>query len=105
VPGRHLSVLKLSQSVDDTARARNAAGRLYGSDDDGDTADVVTGRFTPGSIVVAVTPCDAGNAPSTCPAPGFPPNYLDALSPRTGHVSKVALSGPAFEPKGLVFVK
>jgi hypothetical protein len=57
-----------------------------------------------GSIFVAVTPCDAGNAPPACPAPGFPPNYLGTLGPWTGHVSKVALSGPRLEPQGLMFL-
>ena len=32
------------------------------------------------------------------------PNYLATLSPWTGHVSKVMLSGPRLEPKGLLFL-
>ncbi|MGH3397847.1 MAG: hypothetical protein ACRDPO_24475 [Streptosporangiaceae bacterium] len=107
-PGRgrapRLSVLRLSQSVDDTAWARSPRGRLYGSDTSGDTIDVITGRFPAHSIFVAVTPCDAANAPATCPGPGFPPNYLGSLNPRTGHISRVRPSGPAFEPQGMVFV-
>ena len=99
-----LAVLRLSQSVDDTAWARSPAGRLYGADTSGDTIDVVTGSFPAHSILVAVTPCDAGNAPAACPAPGFPPNYLGWLNPRTGHISRVRLSGPAFEPQGMLFV-
>src|SRR5215469_13928598 len=44
------------------------------------------------------------NTPSTCPAPGFPPNYLGMLSPATGHISKVHLTGPRLEPKGLMAI-
>jgi hypothetical protein len=43
-------------------------------------------------------------AAATCPAPGFPPNYLGSLNPRTGHVSHLTLTGPRLEPKGLVFI-
>jgi hypothetical protein len=103
-PGRRLSVLRLSQSVDDTAWVRGQFGRLYGTDTSGDTVDVVTGRFPAHSVFVAVTPCDASNAPATCPAPGFPPNYLGSLNPWTGHITRVPLRGPAFEPQGLVFI-
>ncbi len=102
--GQRLSVLRLSQSVDDTAWARSPAGRLYGDDTSGDTVDVVTGRFPAQSIFVAVTPCDADNAPATCPAPGFPPNYLGQLNPWSGHITRVPVHGPAFEPQGMVFV-
>jgi len=102
--GRRLAVLRLSQSVDDTAWARSPHGRIYGADTDGDTIDVVTGRFPAHSVFVAVTPCDADNAPSTCPAPGFPPNYLGSLNPWTGHITRVPLRGLAFNPQGLVFV-
>lgn len=106
-PGRHgihLSVLRLANSVDDTAWVWKSSGRLYGSDTSGDTVDVVTGRFAPRSVLVAVTPCDASNAPSTCPAPGFPANYLGSLNPWTGQITRVPLYGPAFEPQGMVFV-
>ena len=103
-PGGKLSVLRLSQSVDDTAWARGSRGVLVGADTAGDTIDVVTGRFEPRSIFVAVTPCDADNAPATCPGPGFPPNYLGQLNPWTGQITKVDLCGPAFGPQGLVFI-
>jgi hypothetical protein len=106
--GRHhdprLSVLRLSQSVDDTAWARNPHGVLYGADTSGDTIDVVTGKFPVRSIFVAVTPCDANGSPATCPGPGFPPNYLGELNPWTGHITKVAHSGPSFEPQGMIFI-
>jgi hypothetical protein len=98
-----LRVLNLSQSVDDTAWV-TGHGQLFASDGDGDTIDRISGNFKAGSIFVAATPCDVGNAPPTCPAPGFPPNYLATLGPWTGHVSKVMLSGPRLEPKGLLFL-
>jgi hypothetical protein len=88
-----LRVLNLSQSVDDTAWV-TGDGQLFATDHDGDTIDRVNGDFEAGSIFVAVTPCDAGNAPPTCPAPGFPPNYLGMLGPWTGHVS----TGHALRP-------
>jgi hypothetical protein len=100
-----LSVLRLSQSVDDTAWATSRSGRLYAADHDGDTIDVVTGRFPARSIFVAVTPCDANDAPATCPAPGFPPNYLGSLNPWTGQISSVPLRGPDLQPQGMVFVR
>jgi hypothetical protein len=102
--GRRLSVLRLSQSVDDTAWATSRSGRLYAADHDGDTVDVVTGPLRAGSVFVAVTPCDAANAPATCPAPGFPPNYLGSLNPWTGQVSRVPVTGPSLEPQGMIFI-
>ena len=102
--GGKLDVLRLSQSVDDTAWARSPRGELIGTNTGGDTVDVVTGPFPDKSIFVAVTPCDADNAPATCPGPGFPPNYLGQLNPWTGVIAKVDLHGPAFGPQGLIFI-
>jgi hypothetical protein len=100
-----LEVLNLSQSVDDTAWPFGAANELlFATDSNADFVDTVSGQFPAHSVMVAVTPCDAANAPSTCPAPGFPPNYLGSLNPFTGHVSRVKLTGPRLEPKGLLFV-
>jgi hypothetical protein len=95
----HLSVLNLSQSVDDTAWVRSRTGALYATDTSGDTVDVVTGSFRPGTVIVAATPCDANNATSTCG-----PNYLGQLNPWTGHIKRLRLSGPVLNPQGLVFV-
>jgi hypothetical protein len=103
-PGGKLAVLRLSESVDDTAWARSPRGQLFGTNTAGDTIDVVTGPFPAKSIFVAVTPCDAGNAPATCPAPGFPSNYLGQLNPWTGVITKVDVRGPAFGPQGMVFI-
>ena len=64
----------------------------------------MTGNFAKNSVFVAVTPCDAANAPATCPVPGFPPNYPGVLSPWTGHVSRALLAGSTqLHPKGLLF--
>jgi hypothetical protein len=103
-PGSHLAVLRLSQSVDDTAWAISRSGRLYASDSTSDTVDVVTGRFPVRAEFVSVTPCDAANAPATCPGPGFPANYLGAVDPFTGHVTRVPVSGATLNPKGLLFI-
>jgi hypothetical protein len=98
------AVLRLSQSVDDTAWARSAHGKLYVANTGGGTIDVVTGPLRPGTVFVAVTPCDADNAPATCPAKGFPPNYLGQLNPWTGHIQRVPVGGPVFGPQGMVFI-
>jgi hypothetical protein len=103
--GPDLAVLSLSESVDDTAWARARSGAIFGPDANADTVDMVTGPFQPGTVFVAVTPCDANDAPSTCPGPGFPPNYLGSLNPWTGNITPVTLTGPNYQPKGLVFVR
>jgi hypothetical protein len=97
-----LTVLRLSQSVDDTAWA-SGRGRIYTTDNGAGTVNVVTGPFRPGMVLVAVTPCDADNAPATCPGPGFPANYLGALNPWTGHISKLPVHGEALQPQGMLF--
>ena len=99
-----LSVLKLSRSVDDTAWPSGPTGALYTTDNSGDTIYKITGAFARGSVLVAVTPCDQNNAPSTCPGPGFPANYLGELNPDTGAIARVALSGPAVQPQGMLFL-
>lgn len=99
-----LSVLRMSQSVDDAAWATGRDGRLYATDSSSNTVDVVTGRFQDGSVLVAVTPCNANSAPATCPAPGFPAPYLGSLNLWTGQISAVQVSGANLQPKGMVFV-
>lgn len=79
-------------------------GRLYATDNGGDTIDSVTGAFRPGTAFTAVTPCNANSAPSTCPAPpAYPPNYLGTVNLSTGQVSPVPVTGPALHPQGLIF--
>jgi len=103
---QHLWVLKLSQSVDDTAWATNWQGALYAADTSGDTIDEVSGPSWPlGSAFVAVTPCDSNSAPATCPAPPkYPANYLGRLNMSTGQITPVSLRGPRLEPQGMIFV-
>jgi len=103
---QRLFVLRLSQAVDDTAWATSRSGSLYATDNAGNTVDVVTGRFRIGTVLEAVTPCDANGAPATCPAPPrFPANYVGALNPRTGRITRVPLRGPALRPQGMIFVR
>ena len=52
---------------------------------------------------MAVTPCNDNNAPSTCPGPGYPQNYLGQLNPQTGAITRIAV-GAATAPKGMLFV-
>ncbi|MGD0604246.1 MAG: hypothetical protein ABSA53_11685 [Streptosporangiaceae bacterium] len=101
---RHLSVLSLSQSVDDTAWATSWHGTFFASDTSGDTVDAVSGRFWPGTAFVAVTPCDANGAPATCPGPGYPANYLGQLNMYTGQITRVWTHGARLEPQGMIFV-
>ena len=101
---QHLSVLTLSRSVDDTAWATAWRGAFYATDHDAGTVDVIVGAFRPGTALTAVTPCGANSAPATCPAPGFPANYLGQLNMYTGQITRVKLSGASLQPQGLIFV-
>jgi len=101
-PTQSLSVLDLTQSVDDTAWATDEDGLLFVSDPVSDSVDVVTGTFPEGTAFVSATPCDANNAPTTCPTP--PLNYLGTLDTATGTVSPVTTAGTPLVPKGLLFV-
>jgi hypothetical protein len=105
-PTPRLSVLSLSQWVDDTAWPTDPDGRLYLTDSTNDAVDVITGPFAVGLPLVAATPCGSNSAPATCPGPGFPPNFLGALNPQTGEVSALSVSGVPYVPQGgLVFVR
>jgi hypothetical protein len=101
---QHLWVLDLSQSVDDTAWSTSWNGAFYAASTSTDTVDVILGSFWPGTAFVAVTPCDANNAPATCPGPGFPANYLGHLDMYTGHIYPVSVHGAALHPQGMIFV-
>jgi hypothetical protein len=96
----HLNVLKLSQSVDDTAFATSKDGALYATDPSKNTLDRISGPFQVGQAFVAVTPCNDNNAPSTCPAPGWPPNSLGQLDMADGQVTTVST---ALQPVGMIF--
>lgn len=103
-PHQKLSVLQLSASVDDTAWPSDGTGALYAVSTDLDTIDSVTGPFTIGAPIVAVTPCDENSAPATCPGPGYPTNYLGRLNPITGVISRLPVSGASVRPQGLLFM-
>jgi hypothetical protein len=105
-PGQHLSVLSLSQAVDDTAWTTDRWGRLFSADSSNDAIDVLTGPFRDDQPLAVATPCGSNGAPATCPAPPtFPANYLATINPWTGQVSPVAVAGAAYAPQGgLVFV-
>jgi len=95
-----LSVLNLSQAVDDTAWPDSDGGALYATDSTNATVDVVTGHF-PDGPVVAVTPCGSNSAPSTCPAPpAFPGNFLGSLNPWTGQITALTVGGVPLVPQG-----
>ena len=101
-----LSVLSLSQSVDDTAWPTSSRGALYSTDSTNDSIDSIRGPFVPGQPMVAATPCGANSAPATCPAPpAYPANYLATLNPYTGQVTAATVVGAAYVPQGgLLFV-
>jgi hypothetical protein len=100
-----LSVLALSQSVDDTAWPTDQLGQLYSTDSTNDAVDVVTGPFSSEVPLVVATPCGSNSAPTICPAPGFPANFLATLNPWTGHVTAVTIDGALYVPQGgLAFV-
>jgi hypothetical protein len=89
-----LSLLRLSQSIDDTAWVTDRDGTLYVSDSPDNKVFAVRGDFRPGTALVAVTP---GNANTPVNAP----NYLGRLDLWTGQITPVLMSVQA---KGLLFV-
>ncbi len=89
-----LSVLRLSQSVDDTAWATDAGGTLFVTDAFDNEVFMVRGPFVPGTAYVAVTPADAT-------IPLNHPNYLGRLDLGTGHIATAVTT---IQAKGLVFV-
>ena len=103
-PWQPLSVLSLSASVDDTGWPANRNDVLYTTDNSANEIIAVSGPFQRGSEIAAVTPCGSNNAPSTCPGPGFPANYLGSIDPSTGTITPLAVSGPSFQPQGLLFL-
>jgi hypothetical protein len=101
---QHLTALHLPASVDDSAWATARHGALYVTDGTDDTVDVVSGKFTVGTMYSSVTPCDSSSAPATCPGPGFPANYLASTNMRTGALTPVQLTGPVLRTEGMIFV-
>jgi hypothetical protein len=89
-----LSVLNLSQSVDDTAWATDSKGTLLVTDSVDNEIFAVWGAFDTGTAYVAVTPGDAN-------VPINHPNYLGRLDLRTGQVTTAVTT---IQAKGLLFV-
>lgn len=96
-----LDVLQLSSAVNDTAFVTSRNGALYVTDPTANAVDRVTGRSEVGDALVAATPCSDNNAPATCPAPGFPANYLGRLNLGNGQIARVST---ALNPQGMLFV-
>jgi hypothetical protein len=103
-PRQFLTALHLPASVDDSAWVTARHGALYITDGDNDTVDTVTGSLALGAMYTSVTPCDSSSAPATCPAPGFPANYLARVNMKTGALTRVPASGPVLRAKGMIFV-
>jgi hypothetical protein len=101
---QRLSVLKISDSVDDTAWASDSSGAIYTTDNDNNTINKITGPFARGAEYVADTPCDADGAPSSCPGPGFPANFLGQLNPDTGVITHLRVTGPTAAAQGMMFL-
>lgn len=99
-----LRVLSLTSSVDDTAWPSGSEQTLLTTDDSANQVIAVTGRFERGWEIAAVTPCDSNNAPATCPGPDSPANYLGRINPWTGIITRLQVSGPSFEPQGMLLV-
>jgi hypothetical protein len=91
-----MSVLNLSQAVDDTAWITDPQGTLYATDSSNNDVVAVHGAFTPGTAFASATPADSINAPAN---PG--PNYLATLDLQTGTVT--AVPGLTFQAKGLLY--
>jgi hypothetical protein len=103
-PWEPLRALSLTASVDDSGWPSDRSDTLYTTDNSNNDIIEVTGPFQRGSEVAAVTPCDSNNAPSTCPGPGYPANYLGAVNPYTGVITPLSVSGPSFAPQGLLLL-
>jgi len=89
-----LSVLDLSQAVDDTAWVTNPKGTLFVTDGVDSEIFEVSGSFVTGAAYVAVTPGDAN-------VPVDKPNCLGELDLRTGRIVPAVTT---IQAKGLLFV-
>jgi len=104
-PDHGLSVLGLDQSVNDSAWVTDAQGTLFVTQKGAGNVVAVDGPFHEGTVFVAVTPCNANGAPTTCPASGFPANYLGTENLFTGDVDPAAPTAlGSLQPQGLLFV-
>jgi hypothetical protein len=104
-PWQPPSVLALPASVDDSAWPSGRDDVLYLTDNKADEVLAVSGPFPRGAEIASVTPCDSNNAPSTCPAPGYPANYLGSIDANTGAITPITVAGATFHPQGLLFLE
>lgn len=91
-----LSVLFLSQSIDDGAYIDDEEGAVYLTDATTNEIVRLRGNLTPGEVLVSATPGDANNSVNA-------PNYLATLDLNTGTVTEVAALS-TLHPKGMIFV-
>jgi hypothetical protein len=96
---QQLWLLRLTQSVDDTAFDSATAGALFATDPKHDSIVRVTGGLHRGVAYAAVTPGNANDAPAN-PVP----NYLGSINLFTGKVSAVTAHGVTLNPQGLMYV-
>jgi hypothetical protein len=47
--------------------------------------------------------CNANHAPATCPAPGFPANFLGRPDMYTDQILRMSLGGATLRPQGMIF--
>lgn len=88
-PKQHIQVLNLPQPVNDTVFATTRARTLWVTDPTADTVDAITGPFTPGQAISAVTP----NSGATS---------LATLNLTTGTLTPIPQLA-AIHPEGLLF--
>jgi hypothetical protein len=91
-----LSVLYMSQSIDDTAYVTNPGGTIYATDQTNNEIVAITGRFKRGEAIVSATPSGANNAVNA-------PNYLATLSLTSGTVSPIPALAKV-QSTGLLFL-
>lgn len=89
-----LAVLRLSQSVDDTAYITDSSGTLLITDGADNEVFEVTGNLPMGAALTAVTPGDANQ-------PVNAPNYLGRIDLSTGNVTSVITT---IQAKGLLYI-
>lgn len=92
----NLSVLNLSQSINDSAFVTNASGKLFVSDPKNNEILALSGPMLPGQVIVAATPSSANN-------PVNIPNYLATLNLTNGTVTPIT-GVENVVPQGLLFV-
>ncbi len=91
-----LSVLYLSQSIDDSAYVTDRSGTIYLTNAATDEILALRGPLVPGEVLVSASPGDANN-PSTAPG------YIGVLDLGTGSVTAIPALA-SIQPKGMTFV-